>query len=70
MLCILSKEPLKILRVRANLTQKQLGEKVGMTGEIISHYEKDVNNLRKAQYGNIEKLAFALGVSVDDIFLG
>lgn len=70
MLCISAKESLKILRVRADLTQKQLGEKAGMSGEIISHYEKDVNNLRKAQYSNIEKLALALGVSVDDIFLG
>ena len=32
-------------------------------------YENDVEKLRKASYDTIDKLANALSVSVDDIFL-
>jgi len=64
------KDTLKVLRVRANLTQKQLAAKVGNTPRSIGLYEADVNNLRKADYLTIDKIAKALGVTVNDIFLG
>lgn len=64
------KEKLKILRVKADLSQVELADKVGMTARTIGLYEADVNNLRKAEYETIDKLAKALNVSVDDIFLG
>lgn len=65
-----TKEKLKIHRVRASLTQEQLAAKTGVTARTIGKYESCVNNLRKAEYETIEKLAHALGVNVDDIFLG
>ena len=64
------KEKLKIHRVRAGLTQEQLAVKTGITSRSIGRYELDVNNLRKAEYEKIERIALALGVSVNDIFLG
>lgn len=65
-----TKEKLKVLRAKANLTQEKLAEKSGLTARTIVAYELDVENLRKAEYRNIEKLAMALGVKVDDIYLG
>lgn len=70
MLEVSTKEPLKIHRVRAGLTQEELGRKLNVSGSVISWYERDVNNLRKVKYERIEELARALGVTVDDIFLG
>lgn len=65
-----TKEKLKVLRVKADLTQEELAQKAGLTTRSIGFYEADVNNLRKAKYPTLENLAKALGVSVDDIFLG
>lgn len=67
---VITKETLKVLRVKAGLSQVQLAEKVGNTSKTIGIYEADVNNLRKAEYDTIDDLAKALGVSVNDIFLG
>jgi transcriptional regulator with XRE-family HTH domain len=65
-----TKEKLKVLRVKADFSQEELAKKSGVTARSIGYYEADVNNLRKAQYVILEKLAKALGVHVDDIFLG
>lgn len=65
-----AKEKLKVLRVKAELSQEELALKVGMTSRSIGLYEADVNNLRKARYETIAALADALGVTADDIFLG
>lgn len=67
---IVKKERLKVLRVKADLTQEELSAKSGITARSIVEYEKDVSNLRKARYDTVEKLANALGVSIDEIFLG
>lgn len=66
----LQKDKLKVWRVRAGLNQKQLAQKAGVSERTIINYESDVNNLRKAEYRTIEKLADVLGIVVDNIFLG
>ena len=65
-----TKEKLRVLRVKADLTQEELAEKAGINTRSIGFYEADVKNLRKAKYETLVKLAEALDVSVDDIFLG
>lgn len=60
---------LKTLRRFRGKTQEELAKDTGITSRTIMSYESDVNNLRKASYETIEKLAGALDVSVDDIFL-
>ncbi|MDQ0159007.1 transcriptional regulator with XRE-family HTH domain [Alkalibacillus salilacus] len=65
-----TREKLKVLRVKAEMTQEQLASKSGVSARSIILYEMNVNNLRKAHYSTLEKIANALGVKVDDIFLG
>lgn len=65
-----TREKLRVLRARAEMTQQQLAEKAGISSKSIGLYESDVNKLRKADYETIEKLAKALNVTVNDIFLG
>lgn len=67
---IATKEKLRVLRAKAEMTQKQLADKAEVSSKSIGHYEADVNKLRKADYETIEKLANALNVTVNDIFLG
>jgi transcriptional regulator with XRE-family HTH domain len=56
---------LRILREATGLTQKELGEKVGVTGSSISYIEHGVNvpNVITAQ-----RIARALGVDVADLW--
>lgn len=67
---IITKERLKVLRVKADLTQAELAEKSGITSRSVSLYETDAKNLQKANYSTLQKLAFALGVNVEEIDLG
>ncbi|MGQ7407769.1 helix-turn-helix transcriptional regulator [Streptococcus suis] len=60
---------LKTLRRFRNMTQEKLSSETGITTRTIQNYESDISNLRKASYENLEALAYALNVSVDDIFL-
>lgn len=60
---------LKQLRILNSLSREELAVQTGLTSRTIYNYEKDINNLRKANYETLEKLASALGVSVDNIFL-
>lgn len=60
---------LKTLRRFRGMTQKELAKATGITSRTIMSYENDVEKLRKASYDTIDKLANALSVSVDDIFL-
>lgn len=57
------------LRRMKRLTQKDLAEKTGITERTIITYETSVDNLRKASYENVEKIANALEVRIDQIFL-
>ena len=61
---------IKELRARKDITQEKLAELTGLTSKTIYNYEKDISNLRNASYSNIKKLAKALDVKIDDIFLG
>lgn len=61
---------LKELRARHNLTQEELARLTGLSPKTINLYEKDINRLRGASFKNIEKLAEALHVEVEEIFLG
>lgn len=58
------------LRARKNISQAELAELTGLTARTIYVYEKDVANLRNASYSNIKKLADALDVELEEIFLG
>lgn len=61
---------IKELRARKNITQEDLARLTGLTARTIYIYEKDVSSLRKASYLNIKKIADALDVEVEEIFLG
>lgn len=50
-------------RKSANLTQKQLGEKIGVSGAMIGQYETGVRNPKRE---TLERIADALGVHVFD----
>ena len=54
-------ERIKLAREAANLTQEQLGEKLGVTGVTIMRYEK---NQRQPRLGQLSKIAKALNTTV------
>lgn len=66
---VIKKGTLYDLRRMKRLTQKDLAERTGITERTIITYETSVDNLRKASYENVEKIAEALGVEIDQIFL-
>lgn len=57
---------LKILRIRAGLTQKELAAETGMTQSKVSLYES-LDDLSKLQVGTLIKIADVLHVKIDDI---
>ena len=57
---------LRILRVRAGLTQKELAAETGMAQSKISLYES-LPDLSKQQIGTLKKIADVCGVKIDDI---
>lgn len=63
------KYTLKQLRILRNLSRKELSAAVGLHYNTIMGYENDVNKLRQAEYEVLEKIAFVLNVSIDNIFL-
>ncbi len=64
-----NKQALFDIRMQKRLTQKDLAHASGLSERTINTYESDIDNLRNARYKNVEKVANALGVSVDEIFL-
>ena len=66
----MSKKTLRQIRREKDITQEKLAELTGLSNRIISLYENDIEVLRRASYGNIEKIAMVLDVKVADIFLG
>ena len=60
---------LKQCRGLRGYSQSKLSEKTGITERTIINYEKDVTNLHNAKYSTIEKLAEALDIKVENIFL-
>ena len=69
-MAVKTRETIKLLRARAEMSQEELASKVGLSARTIGKLEKDVNNLRKAKYETLQNMATVLGVEVDDIFLG
>lgn len=63
-----NKQALFDIRMQKRLTQKDLAVASGLSERTINTYESDIDNLRNARYKNVEKVANALGVSVDEIF--
>ena len=57
------------LRKLNRLSQIDLAKKTGLTQKTIGNYEKDIQFIRYARYDNVEKVAIALGVPVDTLFL-
>ncbi|QPB60529.1 helix-turn-helix domain-containing protein [Enterococcus faecalis] len=57
------------LRREKRMTQKELAEKTGITERTIINYENSIESLRNAKYATVEKIANALDVTVDNIFL-
>lgn len=53
-------DKIRAARKRAGLTQKELGEKLGVTGSLIGIYETDRRNPKN---DTLERIASALGVS-------
>lgn len=51
------------------MSRRQLSEITGISERTILNYESDVEMLRSASYDNIEAIAHALQISIDDIFL-
>lgn len=57
-------ENLRNLRRKKGYTQSQLAELSGVSRRIVVHYE---NYVRKPVYENVQKMADALGVSMDEL---
>lgn len=52
------------------LTQEQLAEMSGVSARTIHTYETDIESVGNAKYKTIQRIADALEVRLDDIFLG
>ena len=57
-------ENIKNIRKKANLSQKALAEKLGVSQQMIAQYEK---GKRQPKIETIDKIATALGVRIVDI---
>ena len=55
---------LKEQRLKHNLTQQQLADKVGATRQAISHYENDIRNIN---LDILVELAKILDITTDDL---
>lgn len=64
----MKKNNLKVLRVKAGLTQEELAKKVGVSRQTITRFEADDKELLKALFSNIIQLSIALEVGLDDIY--
>lgn len=57
-------ENIRIYRKRKNITQRELGDKIGKTWEMVSRYERGVSSPSK----QINSLADALDIDIKDLF--
>lgn len=57
-------ERIKAARRKANLTQKELGEKLGISYQSVAQWE---NNLRNPKYETLQRIAQVLNTSVSDL---
>lgn len=56
---------IKELRQKKNLTQKELGEKLGITGRAVGHYE---NGVREPSLATAKLMADILETTIEDLF--
>ncbi len=64
------KRTLRQIRREKDITQEELSAITGITTRSITTYENDVQALRNASYEYLDKIAKALEIKIDDIFLG
>lgn len=65
-----SKYTLREWRSLRMMSRRKLAEITGLSERTIINYESDINLLRSASFDNIESIAKALDIVIDDIFLG
>jgi DNA-binding transcriptional regulator YiaG len=68
--CIIEKQKdsqLKRLRMCANLTQKQLALRSGVSQRMIEQYEQGRKNLNHASVSTVKQLAVAIGCSIEQL---
>lgn len=51
-------------RIRAGLTQAELGARIGVTGSMVSQYESNAAYARRPKWKTLERIAQALNISV------
>ncbi len=51
-------------RIRAGLTQAELGARIGVTGSMVSQYESSAAYSRRPKWKTLERIAQALNISV------
>lgn len=51
-------------RIRAGLTQAELGARIGVTGSMVSQYESNAAYARRPKWKTLERIAEALNISV------
>lgn len=51
-------------RIRAGLTQAELGARIGVTGSMVSQYESNASYARRPKWKTLERIAQALNISV------
>ncbi|MEX5651160.1 helix-turn-helix transcriptional regulator [Staphylococcus cohnii species complex 1658] len=57
-------------RALKNMNKRQLAIRSGVTEKTIYNYEMSQTYIQNANYKTLNKLANALGIEVDNIFLG
>ena len=60
-------ERLKMYRQRAGYTQRSLSQATGINIRSIQNYEQGKNNLARASYDRVSRIAGVLGCSRDDL---
>ena len=65
MILEVKRKNLKIARIKKDMSQKDLAEKIGVSTQAISDFERGVIN---PSFETMKKISVALEISVDDIF--
>lgn len=65
-----NKYTLAQLRRLKGLSQKELGETIGVSERTITSYESDVELFKKIQHWRLTEIARVLEVEISDIYIG
>ncbi len=63
------KYTLRQWRTLKDIRINELSSDTGLTERTINNYERSIDGIRKASFNNLELIANALGISVNDIYL-